>query len=77
MNIIIKNKLLLYKGYKLKCSIGKSGITLPKKEPPDRGSEKKSTSSNSGKQTNISNKLNTTGRSTTKTTCLEKIKPVE
>tara|TARA_B100000029_G_scaffold497827_1_gene565840 strand:+ start:1252 stop:1743 length:492 start_codon:yes stop_codon:yes gene_type:complete len=32
MNIIIKNKLLLYKGYKLKCSIGKSGIKKSKKE---------------------------------------------
>ncbi len=32
MNIIIKKNLLLYKGYKLKCSIGKSGITAFKKE---------------------------------------------
>jgi len=32
MNIIIKKSLLLYKGYKLKCSIGKSGITTSKKE---------------------------------------------
>jgi len=32
MNIIIKNKFLLYKGYKLKCAIGKSGIKKPKKE---------------------------------------------
>ena len=32
MNIKIKNHLLLYKGYKLKCSIGKSGITSSKKE---------------------------------------------
>ena len=32
MNIIIKKHLLLYKGYKLKCSIGKSGITDFKKE---------------------------------------------
>ena len=32
MNIIIKKNLLLYKGYKLKCSIGKSGITNSKKE---------------------------------------------
>ena len=32
MNIIIKKRLLLYKGYKLKCSIGKSGITTSKKE---------------------------------------------
>ena len=32
MNIIIKKNLLLYKGYKLKCSIGKSGITSSKKE---------------------------------------------
>ena len=32
MNIIIKKHLLLYKGYKLKCSIGKSGSTFSKKE---------------------------------------------
>ena len=32
MNIIIKNCLLLYKGYKLKCSIGKMGTTNTKKE---------------------------------------------
>tara|TARA_Y100001960_G_C14255808_1_gene625101 strand:- start:160 stop:651 length:492 start_codon:yes stop_codon:yes gene_type:complete len=32
MNIIIKKNLLLYKGYKLKCSIGKSGVTNSKKE---------------------------------------------
>ena len=32
MNIIIKKNLLLYKGYKLKCSIGKSGIRSLKKE---------------------------------------------
>jgi L,D-peptidoglycan transpeptidase YkuD (ErfK/YbiS/YcfS/YnhG family) len=32
MNIIIKKHLLLYKGYKLKCSIGKFGITNFKKE---------------------------------------------
>ena len=32
MNIIIKKHFLLYKGYKLKCSIGKSGITHLKKE---------------------------------------------
>jgi len=32
MNIIIKNHHLLYKGYKLKCSIGKSGISKSKKE---------------------------------------------
>ena len=32
MNIIIKNCLLLYKGYKLKCSIGKMGTTYSKKE---------------------------------------------
>ena len=32
MNIKIKKHLLLYKGYKLKCSIGKSGITDFKKE---------------------------------------------
>ena len=32
MNIIIKNHFLLYKGYKLKCSIGKSGLTNSKNE---------------------------------------------
>ena len=32
MNIIIKKNFLLYKGYKLKCSIGKSGSTQSKKE---------------------------------------------
>ena len=32
MNIIIKKHFLLYKGYKLKCSIGKSGLTYSKKE---------------------------------------------
>ena len=32
MNIIIQNRLLLYKGYKLKCSIGKMGTTNSKKE---------------------------------------------
>ena len=32
MNIVIKKHFLLYKGYKLKCSIGKSGITSFKKE---------------------------------------------
>ena len=32
MNIKIKKHLLLYKGYKLKCSIGKSGITSSKRE---------------------------------------------
>ena len=32
MNIIIKKHFLLYKGYKLKCSIGKSGITHKKIE---------------------------------------------
>jgi len=32
MNIIIKKHVLLYKGYKLKCCIGKSGITNFKKE---------------------------------------------
>ena len=32
MNIIIKKHLLLYKGYKLKCSIGKSGMASLKKE---------------------------------------------
>ena len=32
MNIIIKNRFVLYKGYKFKCSIGKSGIKKNKKE---------------------------------------------
>jgi len=32
MNIIIKKHFLLYKGYKLKCSIGKSGLIRSKKE---------------------------------------------
>ena len=32
MNIIIKKHSLFYKGYKLKCSIGKSGLTYSKKE---------------------------------------------
>ena len=32
MNIIIKKHYLLYKGYKLKCSIGKSGTARFKKE---------------------------------------------
>ena len=32
MNIIIKKRQLLYKGYKLKCSIGKSGVTASKNE---------------------------------------------
>jgi len=32
MNITIKKHFLLYKGYKLKCCIGKSGIKLFKKE---------------------------------------------
>ena len=32
MNIIIKNRFLLYKGYKFKCTIGKSGVKKNKKE---------------------------------------------
>ena len=32
MNIVIKKHFLLYKGYKLKCCIGKSGLTQYKKE---------------------------------------------
>ena len=32
MNIIIKKRTLLYKGYKIKCSLGKSGTKLLKKE---------------------------------------------
>ena len=32
MNIIINKKVLIYKGYKFKCSIGKFGLTNAKKE---------------------------------------------
>ena len=32
MNINIKKHLLIYKGYRLKCSVGKSGITRSKRE---------------------------------------------
>ena len=32
MNIVIKKHFLIYKGYKLKCSIGKSGLANFKKE---------------------------------------------
>ena len=32
MNIVIKKHFLIYKGYKLKCSIGKSGLAYFKKE---------------------------------------------
>ena len=32
MNIIIKNRFLLYRGYKIKCSIGKKGTSYSKKE---------------------------------------------
>ena len=32
MNIIIKKRFLLYKGYKFKCSIGKSGTKKNKRE---------------------------------------------
>ncbi len=32
MNIIIKKHFLLYKGYKLKCSLGKSGLSRNKRE---------------------------------------------
>ena len=32
MNIKIKKHFLYYKGYKLKCAVGKSGITSSKKE---------------------------------------------
>ena len=32
MNIIIKNHSLIYKGYRLNCSIGKSGLSNNKKE---------------------------------------------
>ena len=32
MNIILKNKFLYFLNYKLKCSVGKSGITNKKKE---------------------------------------------
>ena len=32
MNIKIKKQILLYKDYKFRCSVGKSGITQSKKE---------------------------------------------
>jgi L,D-peptidoglycan transpeptidase YkuD (ErfK/YbiS/YcfS/YnhG family) len=32
MNIILKNKFLYFQKYKLRCSIGKSGISYKKKE---------------------------------------------
>ena len=32
MNIIIKKNLLSYRGYKIKCSIGKSGVKRNKSE---------------------------------------------
>ena len=32
MNIIIKKKILIYKGYKFKCVVGKKGLTNNKKE---------------------------------------------
>ena len=32
MNIIIKKHFLLYKGYKLKCSLGKSGLSRNRRE---------------------------------------------
>tara|TARA_B100000029_G_scaffold439255_1_gene455701 strand:- start:916 stop:1407 length:492 start_codon:yes stop_codon:yes gene_type:complete len=32
MNIIVKNRFLLYRGYKIKCSVGKNGTTYSKKE---------------------------------------------
>ena len=32
MNIIIKKNFIFYKGYKIKCSIGKSGVKKTKKE---------------------------------------------
>ena len=32
MNIIVEKYFLSYKGYKLKCSVGKSGLTYSKKE---------------------------------------------
>jgi|TARA_B110000263_G_scaffold167880_1_gene146232 L,D-peptidoglycan transpeptidase YkuD (ErfK/YbiS/YcfS/YnhG family) len=32
MNIKIKKSFLLYRGYKIKCSVGKSGLTNSKKE---------------------------------------------
>ena len=32
MNIILKNRFLYFLNYKLKCSVGKSGITNKKKE---------------------------------------------
>ena len=32
MNIILKNKFLYFQNYKLRCAIGKSGISHKKKE---------------------------------------------
>ena len=32
MNIIIKKRYIIYKGYKLKCALGKSGLSSSKKE---------------------------------------------
>jgi len=32
MHIIIKKRILLYKGFKIKCSVGKSGLSKLKKE---------------------------------------------
>ena len=32
MNIIIKKRVLLYQGFKIKCSIGKSGLSSLKQE---------------------------------------------
>ena len=32
MNIIVNKNFILYKDYKIKCSIGKSGVTSFKKE---------------------------------------------
>ena len=32
MNIIVEKYFLSYKGYKLKCSVGKLGLTYSKKE---------------------------------------------
>jgi len=32
MNIIVKKKILVYRGYKFKCWIGKGGVNLSKKE---------------------------------------------
>ena len=32
MNILLKNKYLYFKDYKIKCAIGKRGITIKKED---------------------------------------------